>query len=301
MIYRIRHTTRYDYRVPVDYGVHLAHLIPRPLPGQRVIAAAVETMPALSWRHDGVDHFGNAVAWLFLDTPHASFEATMRALVEVAFAPPPEAWATPPWEAVAAAAWRGGAGAWQAAEFVFDSPLAGADPGARAYAADCFSPGRPVLAALLDLIGRIRAEFTFRAGVTTTATPIAEVLRRREGVCQDFSHLMISALRSLGLPARYVSGYIRTRPPPGQARRLGADQSHAWVDAWLGVEHGWVGLDPTNGLIVHDEHVVLAWGRDYDDIAPLRGVILGGGEQSLTVEVELEDASPSANPAAAPA
>ena len=112
---------------------------------------------------------------------------------------------------------------------------------------------------------------------------------------------MISALRGLGLPARYVSGYIRTRPPPGQARRLGADQSHAWVDAWLGTEHGWVGLDPTNGLVVHDEHVVLAWGRDYDDITPLRGVILGGGEQSLTVEVELEDASPSANPAAAPA
>jgi len=304
VIYRVRHTTRYDYQTPVDYGVHLAHLIPRSLPGQRVLAAAAQTAPPLSWRHDGVDHFGNAVAWLFLDTPHATFEVTMRALVEVAFAAPPEAspteaWATPPWEAVAADAWRGGPDAWQASEFVFDSPLAGADPGVRAYAAGCFSPGRPVLAALLDLMGRIRAEFTFRAGVTTTATPIAEVLRRREGVCQDFTHLMISALRSFGLPARYVSGYIRTRPPPGQTRRLGADQSHAWVDAWLGAEHGWLGLDPTNGLIVYDEHVVLGWGRDYDDVAPLRGVILGGGEQSLTVEVELDDASPPADVAAA--
>ena len=169
---------------------------------------------------------------------------------------------------------------------MFDSPYAGADASARSYAASCFPAGRPVLAGLLELTTRMRREFTFRAGVTTTSTPVAEVLRRREGVCQDFTHLMISALRAFGLPARYVSGYIRTRPT---SARLGADQSHAWVSCWMGARHGWVDLDPTNGIVVRDEHVVLGWGRDFGDVTPLRGVILGGGEQTLTVGVLLEE------------
>ena len=150
-----------------------------------------------------------------------------------------------------------------------------------------FRPGRPVLEALLDLNASIRRDFTFRAGVTTTSTRIVEVLRRREGVCQDFTHLMISALRGFGLPARYVSGYIRT--DVATRVRLGADQSHAWVGCWLGPEHGWIDLDPTNGIVVRDEHVVLGWGRDFGDVTPLRGVILGGGEQTLSVEVVLEE------------
>ena len=151
-----------------------------------------------------------------------------------------------------------------------------------------FPPARPLLAALLELNERIRRDFTFRPGVTTTSTTIREVLSRREGVCQDFTHLMIGALRGLGLPARYVSGYIRTHAPAGRARRLGADQSHAWVGCWLGPQHGWVDLDPTNGLVVKEEHVVLGWGRDFRDVTPLRGVILGGPEHELSVRVELE-------------
>ena len=141
---------------------------------------------------------------------------------------------------------------------------------------------------MLDLNRRIRAEFAFRPGVTTVNTRVEQVLTQRAGVCQDFTHLMISALRALGLPARYVSGYLRTHPPAGQPARRGADQSHAWVGAWLGPYHGWIDLDPTNNLVVQDEHVVLAWGRDYADISPVRGVILGGGAQTLTVEVDLE-------------
>jgi transglutaminase-like putative cysteine protease len=137
-------------------------------------------------------------------------------------------------------------------------------------------------------MARIRADFVFRAGVTTVTTQIATVLERREGVCQDFTHLMIAALRALGLPARYVSGYVRTRPPPGGIRLMGADQSHAWVAAWLGPAHGWIDLDPTNNMVVRDEHVVLGWGRDYSDVSPLRGVILGGGRHALTVSVDLE-------------
>jgi transglutaminase-like putative cysteine protease len=289
VIYRVRHVTRYDYQTPVDLGAHLAHLRPRPLPYQKVLRAGVHAAPAVSWRRDGSDHFGNEVTWLFLDVAHAAFQVIADATVDVGFPAPPDAAATPPWETVARQAREAGAAAWQAAEFAFDSPRAPADAGARDYAAPCFAPGRTVLEAVLDLNACIRRDFTFRAGVTTTSTPIAEVLRRREGVCQDFTHLMISALRGFGVPARYVSGYVRTRPSRGGAARLGADQSHAWVGAWLGPEHGWLDLDPTNGIVVRDEHVVLGWGRDFGDVTPLRGVILGGGEQTLSVEVELQE------------
>lgn len=286
MIYRVRHVTRYDYQTPVDLGAHLAHLRPRELPYQKVLRAGVHAAPAVSWRRDGVDHFGNEVTWLFLDVAHAAFQVIADATVDVGFPEPPDPDATPAWENVAQLAWRAGVKAWQATEFVFNSPHVPADEEARAYAAAYFPPGRPVLSALLDLNAAIKRDFTFRAGVTTTSTRIAEVLRRREGVCQDFTHLMISALRGFGLPARYVSGYIRTRPTRA---RLGADQSHAWVGCWLGPEHGWVDVDPTNGIVVRDEHVVLGWGRDFADVTPLRGVILGGGEQALSVEVVLEE------------
>lgn len=282
------HVTRYDYRMPVDLGVHLAHLRPRLLPGQQVLQAEVRAAPAVSWRHEGRDHFGNDVTWLSLDAAHAAFEVTAQSTVDVQFPDAPDPAATPAWETVAHVAAAGGADGWQAAEFVFDSPLAQVDADARAYAAPSFSLARPTLAALLELSARIHDDFTFRPGVTTMATPIRDVMRCRQGVCQDFAHVMISMLRSFGVPARYVSGYIRTRPLPGHKRRLGADQSHAWVGAWLGAEHGWLGLDPTNGIVVRDEHVVLGWGRDYSDVAPLRGVILGGGEQSLAVQVELD-------------
>ena len=225
---------------------------------------------------------------MFLDRRHGEFVVTVTAEVEVAFAPPPQAASTLPWEAVAALAAAGGEGAWEAAEFVFDSPMIPAEPAAGAYAAPSFPEGRPILAALLELNARIRREFAFKSGVSNVQTPVSRTLAQRAGVCQDFTHLMIAALRAHGLPARYVSGYLRTRPPPGTVARRGADQSHAWVSAWLGPLHGWVDLDPTNDLVVHDEHVVLAWGRDYGDISPVRGVILGGGRHSVSVGVDLE-------------
>ena len=178
----------------------------------------------------------------------------------------------------------------EAAQFTFDSIHAPADPDAGAYVAPYFPPGRPILAALLDLNAAIRRDFAFRAGATTTATTVAQIVRQRAGVCQDFSHLMIAGLRCLGLPARYVSGYIRTKPPAGVARRIGSDQSHAWVGVWLGAAQGWVDLDPTNDLVVQQEHVVLGWGRDFSDVSPLRGIILGGGKHRLKVGVDLEPA-----------
>ena len=288
MIYRVRHVTRYEYDSAVDLAAHLVHLQPRSLPGQHVISGDLKTDPAASRRVERRDHFGNRVSWLFLDRPHDAFTVTSEAVVDVRFPDPPRPATTPAWERVAAAARHGGPAAWQAAEFCFDSPMVPADTDAAGFARGSFPAGRPVLEGLLELNDRIHRDFTFRAGVTDLATPVAEVLRRREGVCQDFTHLMLSALRGLGLPARYTSGYIRTRPPPGRDRLRGADQSHAWVGAWLGPVHGWMGLDPTNGIVVSDEHVVLAWGRDYSDISPVRGVILGGGLHTPGISVDLE-------------
>jgi len=284
VIYRVHHLTRYEYQSPVDLSVHLAHLLPRALPFQDVLAASLRTEPALSWRRDTVDHFGNRQAWLFVDAPHAALSVAAESRVAVRPRPLPAPGFGPAWEAVATQA----PFAAEAVEFRFPSPLAAPHPEATAWATASFPPGGDMLAGLLDLNLRIRREFRFRAGVTNIATTIAEILRRREGVCQDFSHLMLAMLRGLGLPGRYVSGYIRTRPAPGQPRRLGADQSHAWVGAWAGPALGWIDVDPTNGIVVGEEHVVLGWGRDYADVVPLRGVILGGGGQELTVAVELE-------------
>lgn len=288
MKYRIRHTTTYDYGEPVDLATHMLHLMPRVLPYQSVAHAELETSPVAARCTQGLDHFGNDVRWMFIDLPHAEFEVRLSASVEVGFPTPPEAGATPAWETIAATVRAGGRDTWQVAEFAFASPMAPADAAAGAYAMESFPAGRPVLAGLLDLMGRIRKDFTFRAGVTTIATPVSQVLKQRVGVCQDFSHVMIAGLRALGLPARYVSGYIRTRPPPGGVARRGADQSHAWVGVWLGSVQGWIDLDPTNNLVVQDEHVVLGWGRDYGDVSPVRGVILGGGTHGLSVSVDLE-------------
>jgi transglutaminase-like putative cysteine protease len=281
--YALTHVTSYRYAAPVDLATHLLHLTPRAVPGQRVISSTLDLAPGVGQRVEGIDHFGNGTTWLSVDAPHDAFRAALHAEVEVAFAPPPAT--TPRWEAVRdAAATPDG---WEALEFAMPSAHAPADAGAGAYARQSFPPGRPVLDGLRDLAGRIKRDFAFKPGVTTISTPVAQVLALRAGVCQDFAHLMIAGLRWLGLPARYVSGYVRTRPPPGQQRRQGADQSHAWVGCWLGPEHGWVDLDPTNDLVVADEHVLLGWGRDYADISPVKGILLGGGRQVLEVSVDL--------------
>ena len=221
-----------------------------------------------------------------MDLPHADFEVTSDAVVDVSCPPLPDPADTLTWEAVVQAA-RKPTG-WQAVEFQFGTAMAPFNADSKAYVGKSFPKGRPVLEALLDLNERFHREFRFRSGVTTISTPVSQVMQRREGVCQDFSHALISGLRGIGVPARYTSGYIRTKPPPGQIKRKGADQSHAWVGAWLGPEHGWVDIDPTNGIVVRDEHVLLGWGRDFSDVSPVCGVILGGGDHSVSVSVDLE-------------
>ncbi len=284
MLWRVRHVTTYRYAETVDMATHMLHLTPRALPWQRVLEERILCAPEAARMTRGADHFGNPVTWLSIDRPHDLFEVASEAVVDCAFPTPPPAEATLPWEQVAPAMPA------DIAEFTFPSPMLPESVQARDYAAASFPPGRSILAGLLDLNARIGRDFSFRAGVTSVATPVSQVLAQRAGVCQDFTHLMLNGLRGLGLPARYVSGYIRTRPPPGGVARRGADQSHAWVSAWLGPDHGWVDLDPTNDLVVAEEHVVLGWGRDFADVSPLRGIILGGGRHWLDVGVDLTPA-----------
>ncbi len=284
-VLQVRHVTAYDYQDPVELGAHVVHVRPRELPYQSVEHYRLQASPPLAREVWGFDHFGNSVGWLFLSGVHDALrlEAVGRVTVWPRAVPDPAA--TPPWEHVAADALRP-AGA-NAAEFAFASPRVPLLADARDWASASLLPGRPVLAGVLDLVHRFSAEFRFDSTVTTVSTPVSRVLELKAGVCQDFAHLMIAALRSHGIPARYVSGYLRTRPPPGKARLVGADQSHAWVGCWLGPAHGWVDVDPTNAMVVQDGHVVLGWGRDYADVSPVRGVLLGGGSHTLKVSVDI--------------
>jgi transglutaminase-like putative cysteine protease len=284
MIYRLRHATAYEYDQPVVLGTHYMHLLPRPRPGQIIREAQLDISPNPETRRNEVDHFGNYTTTVALTGPHREFIVELSATVDVTLPTPPQKDTTPAWEEVAARAIED----WEVAEFVMPSHLAAPTPEIAAYGAKDFPPGRPVLAGLLDLTQRLYTELTYRPGVTNTTTTAAMALKTRNGVCQDYAHLMIAALRAIGLPARYVSGYLRTLPVAGQTKHRGADQSHAWVSAWAGQDIGWVDFDPTNNLLVLDEHVTLAWGRDFSDVSPLRGIILGGGKHSLRVNVDLD-------------
>ena len=284
MIYRLNHATTYDYAEPVVLGTHYMHLVPRARDGQIIREAYLDISPLPDNRRNEVDHFGNFITTVSMAVPHRQFVVALSATVDVVLPRPPAAADTPSWERIATMAMHDG----EVAEFCLASPLATPNLDIADYARACFPPGRPMLEGLLALNRRIYDDMKYQGGVTTTATTAGQVMKQQAGVCQDYAHLMIAALRALGLPARYVSGYLRTWPPPGQEKRRGADQSHAWAASWLGPEHGWVDLDPTNNLLVADEHVTLAWGRDFGDVSPLRGIILGGGKHTLRVNVDLE-------------
>lgn len=296
MKYRLRHTTSYSYSWAVDISHHMLHLALPDLPRQRVKSSAVSTSPAAGRMAEQQDHFGNRVAWLTLEESHTRFDVELRAEIEVDPFTPPDPTLTPGWENIRdALAGDGFPEAVMECEFVHDSPLALPSDEAIQYALQSFTPGRPVLAAACDLTKRIFTDFRYDPTATEIFTPVAAVMQKRAGVCQDFAHLQIAMLRGLGLAARYVSGYIRTlkaagdAPATGQPQTAlrGADASHAWLSIWCGPDHGWIDLDPTNNLICSDEHVVAAVGRDYGDISPVRGVVLGGGPHRIGVAVEL--------------
>jgi transglutaminase-like putative cysteine protease len=288
MIYDIRQTTTYNYASPVAYARHMLRLTPIDRPGQRVHATALEIEPVPIERHDGQDFFGNRMTWIELDQPHDTLSVRVAARVAVKRDAVLDADATPPWEEIRDAAFASiDLSPNSPTHYLFPSRQVSLDPEIRAYAAESFLPGRTVLAGALDLMRRIKADFVYEIGATTARTtpPMSFALRR--GVCQDFAHIMISGMRGLGLPAAYVSGYLRTGQSPKEERLEGADAMHAWVLAWCGAEAGWIGLDPTNAIPAGNDHVVLAIGRDYADVAPIDGVIYASGGQRLKVSVSV--------------
>ncbi|WP_129140342.1 transglutaminase family protein [Modicisalibacter coralii] len=287
MIYQLRHTTRYTYSAPVTLCHNEARMLPRELPWQRCEASQVSITPRPAVRSERSDFFGNRVMYFAIQDIHSSLEVTVRTRLETLPRPPLPGAPAGDWQdcrdILARAAERR---CLQARQFRLDSPFIRCHPRLAAYAAPSFPAGRSLLDAVIDLNRRIHEEFTYDPGFTTLATPLMDVLDERRGVCQDFAHLAIGCLRSQGLAARYVSGYLETLPPPGQAKLVGADASHAWLAVFL-PGWGWLELDPTNGSLPGEQHIVIGWGRDYADVPPLNGVMSGGGEHTLDVAVDV--------------
>jgi transglutaminase-like putative cysteine protease len=286
--YRIEHETRYVHASQVSMSQHVACLTPRPLERQAVHASELDVDPRPADRVERTDYHGNLVTQLSILRPYAELRVRATSMVEVRDSGEtidPEA--SPAWESVrAAGVFRRGIPLEESAQFRYPSPYVQPAAELAAFARTTFTPGRPLLAAAVALMQRIHDEFQFDPGVTTITTPVSRVLSERRGVCQDFAHLQIACLRSMGIPARYTSGYLLTDPPPGSPRLTGADASHAWLSVCC-PKYGWVDLDPTNAVLPGLRHVTLAWGRDYGDVSPLRGVVLGGGDHELSVGVSV--------------
>jgi transglutaminase-like putative cysteine protease len=287
MQYDVRHRTTYRYSQPVSISHHVLHLAPRACEGQVVFGATIDIEPHPAVRNDAVDYFGNPVTFATIQQQHEELVIEARSRVDVSKAASRVPAQTMPWDRVFRHLGQDTSARNLAIlQFAFDSPYARANAELVAYARESFLAGRPVMEAALDLTRRIHTDFSYSSGTTSVSTPVEEVFRLRRGVCQDFAHLELACLRALALPARYVSGYLLTRPPPGKEKLVGSDASHAWVSVWC-EEAGWVDLDPTNDTIAGDEHVTLAWGRDYGDISPVNGVIFGGGEHIIDVAVDV--------------
>jgi transglutaminase-like putative cysteine protease len=295
--YLIRHSSAYRYGDDILLAHHLLHLSPRATPRQRVIAFRMDIEPRPAAVAEHLDYFGNPAVYVEIQELHHRFAVRTEIEVEVMPASPGADDPGPPWETLRDDLAIGAdAAARQASLYAYPSAMVPVSAELRDYAAPSFPPGRGIGTALNDLTRRIHADFIFDPNATTISTPIADVLKARRGVCQDFAHLGIGCLRTLGLAARYVSGYLRTLPPPGRPRLVGADVSHAWLSAWCGGDD-WRDVDPTNGRPGSTDMIALAWGRDYDDVSPVRGVILGSRHQFLSVEVDVQ---PIAAPADTP-
>ena len=287
MLLRVIHETRYDYAPDVKTAQHVAHLKPADNGRQRLLEHVLSLDPAPAQRSESVDVFGNTRAFFSLQAAHGALTVTADSLVSTT--PPLAPQSRMSWEQVRERMrYHRGAAYDAASEFVFASPYVPRDDRFIAYARPSFMPDRPLFEAAYELMERIHADFEYEPEATDVSTPALEALALRKGVCQDFAHVMLACLRSLGLPARYVSGYVLTEPPPGKARLVGADASHAWVSVYLpgdGEPGEWADLDPTNNRPPGEDYVTLATGRDYSDVAPVRGVLHGGANHSLHVAV----------------
>jgi len=290
MKYRVTHRTEYFYSGTVSQCHNLAHLRPRDSDRQQCLQQQLQITPVPNDIAEHTDFFGNHVSYFSIQQPHQSMTVTASSEVVLhGNAGQLPLYNDAPWDEV-----RKRLAAPQAADtseqrqFTLDSPLAATAPELANYAMTSFPAGRPLLEAVHDLMQRVYTDFTYHPGFTTISTPLSEVLASRRGVCQDFAHLAIACLRSLGLAARYVSGYLETLPLPGQQKLQGADESHAWFSVYL-PDNGWVDFDPTNNQVPLDQHITTAWGRDFSDVTPLKGVIYGGDPgHRLQVSVDVE-------------
>ncbi|WP_202369995.1 transglutaminase family protein [Pseudomonas sp. MWU318] len=286
--YQIFHDTCYHYDSPVSLAQQLAHLWPRECTWQRCTEQQLLISPQPTTRRDELDVFGNPLTRLAFERPHDELQVNARLTVEVLARPLADFNLSPAWEqtrdALTYSSQPLSAEMLEACRYRFQSPYVHLKRSFVEFSESCFPPGMPLLLGVQALMQKIFSEFTFDAEATQVATPLVEVLERRRGVCQDFAHLMLACVRSRGLAARYISGYLLTQPPPGQPRLIGADASHAWVSVFCPVL-GWVDFDPTNNVQPALEHITLAWGRDFSDVSPLRGVILGGGSHDPEVRV----------------
>jgi transglutaminase-like putative cysteine protease len=288
VIYDIRHVTTYSYESSVSFARCSLRLEPRSGDGQQLVSHAVEIRPRPAERTVRHDFFGTHTESVLIETPHRNLRIDSRSRVSVLRRAPNRAAPSPAWESVRDVAFEATSlGPASPIGYVFASPLVPVQQPVTLYAALSFPPGRGILAGAVDLMHRIRTEFKYDPKATVISTPLNEVFEKRHGVCQDFAHVMIAGLRGLGLPAAYVSGYLRTTPPPGKPRLQGADATHAWVSLWCGGEIGWIGFDPTNDILVENDHIVLAVGRDFSDVSPVDGIIVGSRRQKLAVAVDV--------------
>ncbi len=293
--YHIRHSTVYDFSAQVTEADHIVKLRPRDLRHQRCESFELQVSPDCEVATEMADYFGNESSVLIHRRALKRLEVTARSVVDVRLPFIPDETETPPWEMVRARILTDRSrSALEALECTYPSPQVESPAGIVDFALQSFTPKRSLLTAARDLTERIYREFVFDPSATTIATPVSEVFERRRGVCQDFAHFLIACFRSLGLAARYVSGYLETDPPPGSEKLVGADASHAWVSLYC-PDVGWIDLDPTNGCLPSLRHITIGWGRDYLDICPLRGVVNGGGEPVLSVGVDVtaEDRVPA--------
>lgn len=295
MKYRVVHKTEYSYAEQIPEGHNVIRLHPRDTHAQICTHHELTIRPTPADIRERVDFFGNHVTWLALQEPHERLRIEAISEVDV-HSPisPDDIPDGPAWDSVNnILSSRLDSNSLLARQFLFDSPMIPSDPQLAEFARRDFPRGAPIVPCILNLTHRIFHDFTFDTGATVIGTPVLEVLKSRHGVCQDFAHLQIGCLRSLGLPARYISGYVLTTTPEGQPRLMGADASHAWISAYI-PEYGWVDFDPTNGMIPCGEHITIGWARDYDDLSPVRGIITGGHQHHLHYSVDVEPMKMSA-------
>jgi transglutaminase-like putative cysteine protease len=288
VIYDIRHVTTYAYESPVSFARCSLRLEPRSGDGQQLVSHSVDIRPRPAERTVRRDFFGTHTESVLIETAHRNLRIDSRSRVSVSRQALARTAPSPLWEDIRDVAFEATSlGPSSPVGYVFASSLVPVQAPVTAYAAASFPQGCGIVAGAVDLMHRIRTEFRYDPKATVISTPLAEVFEKRHGVCQDFAHVMIAGLRGLGLPAAYVSGYLRTIPPPGQPRLQGADATHAWVSVWCGEGIGWIGFDPTNDILVGNDHIILAIARDFSDVSPVDGIIVGSRKQKLGVAVDV--------------